>query len=52
MFQAFTGWHLMIILGVILLIAAVAAVVLWAVYAVARAGARRGAAERELRSGE
>lgn len=52
MFTAFTGWHLMIILGVVVVFAAIVALALWGVYAAARAGARRGAAEHAHRSDE
>jgi hypothetical protein len=41
MFSGFAGWHVMIILGVL----ALAALVVWGIYWVARLGARRGALE-------
>jgi hypothetical protein len=40
------GWHIVVLLGVLAVIALVIGLLLFAVYWVARAGARRGAAER------
>lgn len=42
MFSGFTGWHLMIIVGVL----AIPALVVWGIYWIARMGARRGVLDR------
>ena len=46
MMGSLLGWHVLVLLGVLALIALVVGLVLFAVYWVARAGARRGAEER------